>query len=220
MKRLSAVLVLALAAVFAFSGVTNAQAAAAPPATHGPSEIFATDNTAIITDPNDPRLDTRLIGFEHQVDDFIRDGGAQPHKSTLVDGVFWSSDLQQTTYETSREFDVARATPTELHDIADAIRVQFHQESVLTFELLPQNSPRVNAVQIETPGVDVTRLHDGLVANPAIRDELVGGSVTKQHVLILIASLADLTLAQQFIASLGGSTADTRVRYGADEFVG
>lgn len=217
MKRSVAILVLAFAAAFALVGVQEALAADLP---HGPAEIFATSNTAIITDPSDPRLDTRLTGFEHQVDAIIRDGDAQARSSILLDGVFWSSDLQQTTYETSREFDVARATPTELHDVADTIRVRFHQESVLTFELLPRTSNRVNAVQIETPGIDVRRLHDGLVANPAIRDELVGGSVTKQHELILIASLGDLALAQQFIASLGGSAASSTVRYGADEFVG
>jgi hypothetical protein len=221
MKRLLAVLVLALATTFALGGAQDALAAAsAGPVPRGPSEIFATNNTAIITDPNDPRLDTRLVGFEVQVDSLIRQGGAQPRRSLLVDGVFWSSDLQQTTYETSREFDVARATPTELHAIADTIRVQFRQESVLTFRLLPQASPDVNAVQIETPGIDVQRLHDGLVANPAIRDELVGGSVTRQHELILIASLDDLALAQQFIASIGGSAATSTIQYGADEFVG
>lgn len=217
MKRSFAILVLTFAALLAMGGAQDALAAALP---HGPTEIFATNNTATITDPNDPRLATRLIGFEHQVDTIIREGDAQARSSILLDGVFWSSDLQQTTYETSREFDVARATPTELHDIADTIRVQFHQESVLTFEFLPQTSSRVNAVQIETPGVDVQRLHDGLVANPAIRDELVGGSVTKQHELILIASLGDRALAQQFIASIGGSAAGSTVRYGADEFVG
>jgi len=142
MKRHLAVLVLALATTFALGGAQDALAApSAGPVPQGPSEIFATNNTAIITDPNDPRLDTRLVGFEVQVDSLIRHGGAQPRRSLLPDGVFWSSDLRQTTYETSREFDVARATPTELHAVADTIR-----------------------------------------------DELVGGSVTRQLELILIAA--------------------------------
>jgi len=221
MRRQLAILVLALATTFALGGAQDALAAAsAGPVPQGPSMIFATDNTAIITDPNDPRLDTRLVGFEVQVESIVRHGGAQPRRSLLVDGVFWSSDLQQITYETSREFDVARATPTELHDIADTIRVRFHQESVLTFRLLPQASPDVNAVLIETPGIDVQRLHDGLVANPAVRDELVGGSVTTQHELLEIASIGDLDLALRFIASIGGNPANTRIQYGADEFVG
>src|SRR2546423_5518599 len=121
MRRSFAILTLAFAALLALGGAQDVLAAELP---HGPSEIFATNNTAIITDPNDPRLATRLIGFEHQVDRIIREGDAQARSSILLDGVFWSSDLQQTTYETSREFDVARATPTELHDIADTIRVQ------------------------------------------------------------------------------------------------
>jgi hypothetical protein len=31
------------------------------------ADIFATDNTAVITDPDDPRLDDRLHGFAHRV---------------------------------------------------------------------------------------------------------------------------------------------------------
>jgi hypothetical protein len=222
MKRLVLVLVLAVASTLGAgsSSVLAAGSGAANAHALPQSEIFATNNTATITDPNDPRLHTRLVRFEHQVDDIIRDGGAQPRRSTLLDGVFWSSDQQAITYETSREFDVDRTDPAELHTIADAVRVQFHQESVLTFEFLPRTSPRVNAVQIETPGIDVQRLHDGLVANPTLRDELVGGSVTKQHELILIASLSDLAMAQQFIASLGGTPSASTIEYGADEFVG
>jgi hypothetical protein len=222
MKRPLAILFLALVATFAPAGATGVLAAAAPAHHAGtpPSEIFATNNTAIITDPQDPRLATRLVAFAHQVEHIIRDDGGDPEGSTLLDGVFWSSDLQQTTYERSREFEVEDVTPAQLHDIADAVRVRFHQESVLTFELLPSTSVRVDAVEVQVPGMDVRRLHDGLVADPTARDHLFGGSVTLQGELILVADLADLALVRQFVVELGGSLAASTVRYGAREFVG
>jgi len=183
------------------------------------SEIFATNNTAIITDPRDPRLETRLVAFGRDVREIVRDGDGQPDGSTLLDGVFWSSSLMQTTYERSREFGVDRLGPTRLHDVAEVVRQRFHQESVLTFELLPRSSPAVDAVQLEVPGFDVQRLHDGLVADPVVRDRLGGGSVTLAGTLILIAALTDLPLVRRFVAELGGSLARATLRFGASEFV-
>jgi hypothetical protein len=183
------------------------------------AEIFATNNTAIITDPADPRLNTRLIRFAQQVRRIIRDNGAQPHGSTLLNGVFWSADRQQATYERSREFDVTRTDPIELRHIAELIGKQFDQESVLTFEHLPRTSGRTDAIKIEIPGLDAQRLHDGLVADPIARDQLQGGSVTLDGTLILIAELADLELVQRFVTQLGGDWTKRAVRYGDLEFV-
>src|SRR5258708_32239544 len=173
MKRLFAALVLALASV---GGAHPAPAAAADRAPV--AEIFATSNTAIITDPNDPRLDTRLVAFERQVDAIVRRRGSEVEASTLLDGVFWDSTRQQVTYERSREFAVEDIDTTQLHADAAVIRDRFHQESVLTFERLPRSSPRAQAVQVDVPGVDVRRRHDSLVASPTLRDALGGGSVT------------------------------------------
>ncbi|MFI0450049.1 hypothetical protein [Actinomadura sp. 6N118] len=184
------------------------------------AEIFATNNTAIITDPDDPRLKTRLTRFDRQARRIIAGHGARTRRSTLLDGVFWSSDLQQTTYERSRRFDLDRTDTLELHHIAGLIRKEFHQESVLTFEHLPQGSPRTDAVRIEVPGLDVRRLHDGLVADPAARDELFGGSVTLRGHLILVAELADLAIARRFVTAIGGDWSQATVRYGDSEFVG
>jgi hypothetical protein len=227
MKRLLAALVLALVLALAATPAAagSHSALAAPSATAAEagaprSEIFATSNTAIITDPQDPRLRTQLKAFEHQVDEIIDDGGADPGRSTLLNGVFWSATLGQTTYERSREFDVEHVTPPRLHDIAEVIRTRFHQESVLTFELLPRTSARVDAVEVEVPGLDVRRLHDGLVADPIARDHLSGGSVTLRGRLILVADLADLDLVHRFVVELGGDWALRTVRYGAHEFVG
>ncbi|WP_407835754.1 hypothetical protein ACE1OC_03565 [Streptomyces sp. DSM 116496] len=153
-----------------------------------------TDNTAIITDPAAPRLRTRLTRFDHEVRGIIRAHGAKPGSSTLLDGVFWSDELKQTTYERSRAFEVNRVDPAGLRHIADVIRKQYHQESVLTFRCLPRDAPDTDAVEIQAPGVSPTRLHDAL--------------------------LADLPLAKKLTAELGVDWDTAEVRYGDEEFVG
>lgn len=203
------------------AGTGSAHASpASPRGCPATAEIFATDNTAIITDPADPRLRTRLHRFDHEVRGIIRAHGAKPGSSTLLDGVFWSDELKQTTYERSREFEVNRVDPAGLRHIADVIRKQYHQESVLTFRCLPRNAPDTDAVEIQAPGVSPTRLHDALLADPEARERLGGGSVTVDGRLILIAPLADLPLAQKLTAELGVDWNAAEVRYGDEEFVG
>jgi hypothetical protein len=53
-------------------------AIAASSASAHDAEIFATNNTATITDTNDPRLDAQLNAFAYRVENIIRDGGARP----------------------------------------------------------------------------------------------------------------------------------------------
>ncbi|WP_371273143.1 hypothetical protein [Streptomyces sp. MUSC 14] len=182
-------------------------------------EVFATNNTAIITEPADPRLRTRLTRFDHEVRGIIHAQGARPGASTLLDGVFWSGDLKQATYERSREFDVNRVGRDGLHHIAGVIAKQYHQESVLTFRCLPRTAPETDAVEIQAPGVSAARLRNSLLANPEARDELGGGSVTLDGRLVLIAPLADLPLARKFTESLGVDWNTAEVRYGDEEFV-
>jgi hypothetical protein len=214
MKRLAAVLFLTLAATLGAGGAQTAQAApSAGLVGQAPSEVFATSNTAIITNPNDPRLNTRLVEFARQVRAIVRQGGGEPEDSTLLRGVFWDSTLQQTTYEASREFDVDDVSPTRLHDIAEAIRIRF-----LTFRLLPRTSPQADSIEVEVPGLDVRRLHDALVANPTARDHLGGGSVTTRGLLILVADRTDLELVHQLVVGMGGNWASRSVRFGAKEF--
>ncbi|MFG2367599.1 hypothetical protein ACGFY3_39200 [Streptomyces mirabilis] len=135
--------------------VAGAGSAQASPAARGcpTAEIFATDNTAIITDPADSRLNTRLTRFDHEVREIIHANGARPGSSTLLDGVFWSGGLKKATYERSREFDVDQVGRDGLHHIADVLAKQYHQESVLTFRCLPRTSPDTDAVEIQAPGV-------------------------------------------------------------------
>ncbi|WP_017237534.1 hypothetical protein [Streptomyces sp. SS] len=183
------------------------------------AEIFATDNTAIITDPDDPRLDTRLTRFRHEVRGIIRAHGARPGPSELLDGVFWSGELQQATYERSREFDVDGVGRDGLHHIAGVIAKRYEQEAVLTFRCLPRTSPETDAVEIEVPGVSASALREALVADPQARERLGGGSVTLDGRLILVAPVADLPLARAFTAELGADWEQAEVRYGDREFV-
>ncbi|MYW02226.1 hypothetical protein GT354_28935 [Streptomyces sp. SID3343] len=185
------------------------------------AEIFVTNNTAIISDPHDPRLADRLLGFACEVRTIVRASGADPEKSSLLDGVFWSSDLQAATYERSREFDVDDIDAARLRLVADGLRTRYRQESVLTFEYLPSTSARADAIEVEVPGVSAQRLHDGLVADPEARDRLFGGSVTvRGGKLILVADRADATLVRAFVGTLGGDWSKANVHYGDREFVG
>ncbi|MFE7601714.1 hypothetical protein [Streptomyces sp. NPDC057494] len=183
------------------------------------AEIFATDNTAIITDPDDPRLDTRLTRFGHEVRQIIRAHGARPGHSVLLDGVFWSGALRQATYERSREFDVERVGRDGLHHVAGVIAKRYHQEAVLTFRCLPRTSPETDAVEIEVPGVRVSEVREALVADPEARDRLGGGSVTLDGRLVLVAPVGDLPLARRFTTAVGADWGRAQVRYGDREFV-
>ncbi|MFE5795680.1 hypothetical protein ACFQ8C_24320 [Streptomyces sp. NPDC056503] len=221
MHRRTCVAVVVGALTLGLSGVGNAtEARPAGGACPAEAEIFATDNTEIVTDPADPRLDTRLTRFGHEVRRIIRAHGARPGASTLLEGVFWSSELQRATYERSREFDVDRVGRDGLRHIAGVVAKQYHQESVLTFRCLPRASPEADAVRIEADGVAPTRLHDALLADAEARERLGGGSTTLDGRLILVAPLDDLALARKFTKDLGVDWNTVRVRYGDEEFVG
>jgi hypothetical protein len=201
-----------------------ALALAAPPSAlahgHEPdAQIFATNNTAVITDPADPRLSDPLNGFAREVERFIAKGGGSPRGSQLLDGVFFSSDLGTTTFERSREFDVDRVADDELHAIADSVRARFGQESVLTFDNLRPGDDEINALELEVHGVSAKALRDGLLADQTAREELFGGSVTQDGHLLLVAELADARLARDFAGSIGGDLDRAQTRYGESEFV-
>jgi hypothetical protein len=217
-----------LAAVAALSSAAIL-AAAAPAYGHEPkcsledqsgrAELFATNNTAVITDPGDVRLRDPLQLFDIQVDQIILRSGAVAPESTVVDGVFWSDELQQTTYERSRDFHLCGVDAFELHSVADEVRRQFNQQSVLTFEYLPQDAPGIDAVKIEVPAVDVARFRDALATDPVARQRLVGGSVTDTQTLILVADVADYALASQLVLKSGGPLQAAAVEYGRRAFV-
>ena len=188
-------------------------------AAHSPdAEIFASNNTAVITDPADPRLDDDLKPFARTVERLVREGGGSPRGSRLLDGVF-AGDAGTTTFERSRGFDVDRVSDDELASIADAVRSRFGQESVLTFDRLPRDDERVDALELEVPGVTAGALRDGLLADAEARERLFGGSVTQDGHLLLVAALEDAGLARSFAGSIGGDLARATTRYGARSFV-
>jgi hypothetical protein len=183
------------------------------------AELFATTNTAVITDTDDPRLRDRLELLELQVDTTVLANAAVATGSTLVDGVSWSAERHQLTYERSRDFHLSCADEFELHRIADQVRQQFLQGSVLTFRHLPRDAPEVDAVAVEVPDVDTARLYAALAGDPVARDRLAGGSVTDDHTLILVADIADLGLARKLAVEAGGQPGAATVQYGRREFV-
>jgi hypothetical protein len=207
-------LVAPLAAALLVASAPEAAAARLPDA-----EVFAASTTEVITDPADPRLDVRLVGFRQQVARIIRRGGGRPGSSELLHGVFFSSILGFTTFQRSREFDVESVTRRELRAIADTVRRRFHQQSVLTFDYPDRRSDPVDAVKLEVPGVRTRRLRDGFAADERARERLLGGSVTRDHRLILIASSGDLRLARRFARDIGGRVKDASIRRGHREFV-
>ncbi len=169
------------------------------------AELFATDNT-------DPL-------FELQADATIALNGAAVTGSTPVDGVFWSTGLQQASFERSREFHLCGADEPTLHAVAEALRRQFNQESVLTFDYLP-HAPGADAIIIAVPDVDIARLRDALVADSAARGRLRGGSVTTtDHTLILVAGNGDRDVARRLVGEAGGSWNAATIAYGKREFV-
>ena len=193
-------------------------AIAAPAATAHSSdaEIFATNNTAVITDPGDPRLDDRLHGFAHRVTRIVERGGGRPRGSQLLDGVFFGDEL---TFERSRRFDVDHVSDAELHDIAETVRRRFLQQSVLTFDHLHPADAEVNAVELEVPGVSARALQKGLVDDQEARERLFGGSVTLDRRLLLVAALEDAQFARGFAKRIGGDLKRARTSYGEREFV-
>lgn len=201
-------LLVALTSVLAITVSTGTAAGAPLPC----PEIFATNNTAIITDPDDPRLQDRLVRFDREVRGIVFANGGITTRSTLLDGVFWSSDLQQTTFERSRKFDVT-LNEESLRHTASTISKQFKQESVLTFRFLPANSPKVD-------GITAKQVREGLLKDAVAREKLGGGSVTLQNKAILIADVNDLPTVRAFVTNIGGDMSKAKVRKGDWEFVG
>lgn len=207
-------LLVAVMSVLAF-GVSTGTAAGTPLPF---PEIFATNNTATITDPADPRLRDRLVRFDHEVRGIVLANGGATTRSTLLDGVFWSGDRQQLTFERSRKFDVT-LNEQSLRHAAGTIAKRFRQESVLTFRFLPAHSPAVDAVQVEVEGVTAQQVRQGLLADAVARETLGGGSITLQDKAILIASVDDLPVVRAFVTGIGGDMGKAKVRRGTWEFV-
>ncbi|BBX40002.1 hypothetical protein [Mycobacterium simiae] len=168
-----------------------------------PAELFVADNT-------DPL-------FELQADATIVRTGVAVTGSTPLDGVYWSGALQRLDFERSREFHLCSTDASALHRAGEALRSQFDQQSVLSFDY---QGPDSNAVLITVPDVDIARLGDALTADPTARTRLRGGSVTAtDHTLILVAKRGDRELARALISAAGGNWDAAEILDGTSEFV-
>jgi hypothetical protein len=181
-----------------------------PAPTCHPAELFVSDDT-------DPL-------FEIQADVTIVQNGAAVTGSTPLDGVYWSTELQQTSSERSREFHLCSPDEPTLHTLAEALRRQFEQEAVLTFDYLPDNltehAPGANAVAISVPDIDLARFSAAFVSDSAAHRRLRGGSVTTtDDTLILITATGDLDVARRLVGAAGGSWDAATIAYGRREFV-
>ncbi|GBG36814.1 hypothetical protein [Mycobacterium montefiorense] len=171
-----------------------------------PAEFFVTDNA-------DPL-------FEPQADMTITQGGVAVTGSTPLDGVYWSDAQQRVIFERSREFHLCGADEPALHTAAEAVRRQFDQESVLSFDYLPQHAAEQNAILITVLGVDIERIGTALAADPAARNRLRGASVTAtDHTLILVAVNGDRDVARRLVVESGGDWNAAGIAYGRSEFV-
>jgi hypothetical protein len=169
------------------------------------AELFVTDNT-------DPL-------FEIQADVTIALNGATVTGSTPLDGVYWSNELQQNSYERAREFHLCGADGS-LHTAAEALRRQFNQEAVLTFDYLPQHAPAANAIAVNVPDIDIARFRAAFAADSAAHQQLRGGSVTTtDRTLILVAGDGDIDVARRLVIESGGNWDTATIAYGKREFV-
>ena len=150
----------------------------------------------MITDPT-TRGSTTGSAASPTVSRIVRDGGAEPRGSELLDGVFFSSDFGSPTFERSRRFDVDRVDPAELHDIAETVRRRFHQ-GPSSRSTTSTGRCRVNAIELDVPHVSANALRDGLVKDPEAAERLFGGSVTLDRHLMLVADLEDADFARAF----------------------
>lgn len=92
------------------------------------------DRTETIADPADPRLQDRLEQFASHVDETVLANAALPVGSDRVHGVYRSENLQQLTFESSRQFHLACVDEVELTRIAELVAGQFAQESWRWFD--------------------------------------------------------------------------------------
>ena len=180
-RRAAMVIALLLVGMGAAASVTQGHATADDCAPGDPlapkAEMFATNNTETIADP-DSRLQDRLEPFASQVDGIILANSALPVGSDRMQGVFWSEDLQRLTFESSRQFHLACVGEAELTRTAEMVARQFDQESVLTFTYQTGDVTSADSFIAEVPGVDVQRFHNALATFPDARTRLGGGSIT------------------------------------------
>ncbi|OBI87881.1 hypothetical protein A5661_07370 [Mycobacterium asiaticum] len=154
--------------------------------------------------------------FDLQASTTITLSGASVTGTTPLDGVYWSGESADV--ERARRFQLCVVDEPTLHAVAEALRRQFDQQAVLTFDYLPEDT--ANAITIAVPDVDFGRFVAAFVADPDAHRRLQGGSVTiADHTLILIAGKGDLDTARRLVYASGGDWVRANVTYGDRELV-
>lgn len=162
--------------------------------------------------------------FDLQASTTITLNGASVTGTTPLDGVYWSGESADV--ERARRFQLCVVDEPTLHTVAEALRRQFDQQAVLTFDYLPEDpananaNANANAITIAVPDVDFARFVAAFVADPGAHHRLQGGSVTTgEHTLILIAGKDDLDTARRLVYASGGDWTRATVAYGDRELV-
>lgn len=178
-----------------------------------PAELFATDSS------DQGGLD-ELELFALQATATLALNGAPVTGSALLDGVFWSDERQQVAVERARQFHLCVVDEPALDAAAQALRRQFGQQAVLTFDYLTEDARDSQAAIIAVPGIDFARFRDAFVADEAAHHRLLGGSVTAtEPTLILVAANEDLDIAHRLVDASGGDWATATITYGDREIV-
>lgn len=193
--------------------VAHGSANAEPGICH-PAELFVADNS------DSPGSDEPWL-FELPAGATLALNGAPVSGSVLVDGVFWSDEMQQVTIERAREFHVCAVDEPALHAAAEAVRRQFNQQAVLTFDYPTEDARDAHATLITVPGIDFARFRDAFIADEAAHHQLLGGSVTTtvDPALILVTRNSDLDIARRLVEASGGDWATAVIAYGDREIV-
>ncbi|MVU77343.1 hypothetical protein GPX89_08795 [Nocardia sp. ET3-3] len=215
-------------AVFALVGgmltVGSGPAAAFGPCVPGDplrpmAELLATSSADVITDPADARLSDPLTVFDAEVNaTAVLELGVAVH-SELVQGVHWSEQTRQLTYQAARRFELACTSNENLCWMADDLRGRHNLDSELGLAYLPSTDAQTDGFRIRVPGIDRARLQDALLADPVARDRLGGGWITADDSLVLVADLADLDVARSFVEGMGAQWDPAAVQYGDRELV-
>lgn len=199
------------------TAVAHGSANASPDLCH-PAELFASDSSDL------PALDElrpfEIQAFEIRANATLALNRAPAAGSVLLDGVFWSDERQQVIIEPARQFHLCVVDEPTLHTAAEAVRSQFDQQTVLTFDYRIEDVRDSHAALITVPGIDFTRFRDAFAADEAAHQRLLGGSVTTtEPTLILVAHKDDLEIARRLVEASGGDWASAIIGYGEREIV-
>jgi hypothetical protein len=104
--------------------------------------------------------------------------------------------------------------------IAPQTSMSYRGCEVLTFEYLSPETPSADSAILEIHNVDIKRFSAVFNADPVARAHLGGGSITLDHVLLLVALRADDHLARRVAGESSQGRPQITVLYGKRQLVG